>query len=139
MKKTCAYRLIDTSASAWSWSALNAVNRGAPFKRTSGAKMFSRLAPRMATIASLKTDASKGHAINELGGDEAPPFSLPDLVNGQNVRMIGRACRACLAFETAHPFGVVCELRGQQLERDLAMQPFVFGQIDLAHTASAQQ
>jgi len=44
-----------------------------------------------------------------------------------------------LALEAAQPFGVIRELRRQQLERDLAMQAFVFGQIDLAHSASAQQ
>src|SRR5262249_62104110 len=46
---------------------------------------------------------------------------------------------ASLAHETAHPFGVIREPSGQQLERDLAMQSFVFGQIYIAHPAPAQE
>jgi hypothetical protein len=37
--------------SAWSWSTLNTVKKGAPFKRISGAKWFGRLLPKIATSA----------------------------------------------------------------------------------------
>ena len=40
--------------------------------------------------------------------------------------------------EAAHSLGVAGELGGQQLERDLAPEPRIFGQIDLAHPTRAE-
>src|SRR5262245_39028585 len=91
-----------------------------------------------AKLAALDQRAQR-LALDKLADDVMRAINLPDLVNSQDVRMIGRARRRRLALEAEQPFVVIRELRRQQLERDPAMQPFVFGQIYLAHPASAQQ
>src|SRR5262245_21398383 len=78
-------------------------------------------------------------AVNEFGDDEMRAVHLTDFMNCDDVRVIGCARGARLELETSHLFGGIHELRRQQLERDLAMQPFVFSQIYLTHPASAQQ
>ena len=78
-------------------------------------------------------------AFDELGGDVIRPISLADLINRENVRVIQRRCRPRLSLEAAHPLGLSRELRGQQLERDLAPELHILRQVHFAHAAHAQQ
>src|SRR5262245_29041013 len=65
-------------------------------------------------------------------------LDLPDLVNGQNIRMARSARRAGLLFETTDAFGVLRESRGQQFERDAASEIQILRKVDLSHPARAE-
>ena len=53
--------------------------------------------------------------------------------------MIERGHGAGLALEAAHALLVLGEARGKELQRDLALEDFILGEIDLAHTSGADQ
>ena len=76
--------------------------------------------------------------LDEFHHDEATGFSFADFVNGDDVGMIERGGGARFLLEAPHAISIGSELFGQQLERDLATEPRVFGQIDLAHPARAE-
>src|SRR5207253_7058471 len=78
-------------------------------------------------------------AVNELGCDVMSALRLPDLVNGDDVRMIER--RGGLGFldKAAHAIFVLCELGGQEFECDFTVEPVVFGEVNFAHPARAQR
>ena len=68
------------------------------------------------------------------------PVSLrADLVNCQNIRMIQRRGGARLAFETAQLRLVRRQSLREKLERDFAPESLVSRQIDLAHSADANE
>ena len=68
------------------------------------------------------------------------PVVLGDLVNRADVRMVERGRGARFAPE---PFDVAVRrarhLRRQELQRDLAAERQIFGEIDDAHPAAAEQ
>ena len=78
-------------------------------------------------------------AFDIFGSDEMPTRHFADVVNGRDVWMVERRSGLGFFSETLQAFGILREQRRQQLKRDFAMQPFVFGQIDFAHAARAQQ
>ena len=63
----------------------------------------------------------------------------PDLVNGQNIRMIQRRGSARLAFETAQLHLVRGQPLRKKLERDFAPQLLVSRHVHLAHSAHANE
>jgi hypothetical protein len=65
--------------------------------------------------------------------------NLTDFVNGDDVRMIERGSRFRLLHEAAHAFLVLPELRREQFERDLAVEPHVLGKINLAPPTCAER
>src|SRR5262245_21370231 len=65
--------------------------------------------------------------------------SFADLVNGEDVGMVETGRRARFLFEPADALLLLCEGGGQQLERDFAAEPRVFGQINFAHPTGANQ
>ena len=64
---------------------------------------------------------------------------LPNLVNGDDVRMIQSRGTASLLLETTQPFAVFGEVSRQQFERHLATQNCILRQVDLTHAARAQR
>ena len=64
---------------------------------------------------------------------------LVDLVDGADVRMIERGSRLRLDDQPLLRVGVVAERRCQHLERHRPLQSRVFGLIDLAHAAGANE
>ena len=58
-----------------------------------------------------------------------------DLVNRNDVRMIERGRGARLLLKAAHAVGLLGKLFEQDFDSEFAAQPFVFGQINLAHSA----
>src|SRR5262245_45558580 len=65
--------------------------------------------------------------------------SFADLVNGEDVGMVETRRRARFLLEPADALLILREGGGQKLERDLATQPRVFGQINSAHPTRADQ
>jgi hypothetical protein len=60
---------------------------------------------------------------------------LTGLEDRDHVRMVERSCDPRLALEALAEQLVVCELRGQELERDGLLEGEVLGPVDDAHTA----
>jgi hypothetical protein len=56
---------------------------------------------------------------------------------GYDVRVVEGGCGYRLLFEAPHAVVILCELRREQLERDLAVESLIFGQMNLAHAARA--
>ena len=76
-------------------------------------------------------------AANQLHGDVGATVDLADLVNDGDVRMLERGGGLRLLDEAPTPIGVVGQIVGQDLERDIAIQPRVGGAVDNAHAAAA--
>ena len=66
--------------------------------------------------------------------DQGVPFHSVDL---RNVGMVERSQDLGLALEAGHALAVAGKGFGQHLERNVALQPGIFGAIDLAHAARA--
>ena len=79
------------------------------------------------------------HAFDELGGYELPVALRGNLVNRENIRMIQRRGGACLGFEPAQLCLVRRQALWEKLERNLAPESLVSRQIDLAHSAGANE
>src|SRR5262245_61766871 len=62
-------------------------------------------------------------AFDIFGADEVSPVYLPDLEDGDDVRMVETGRGARLALETTRAVRVLRELRRQQFERDLTPEP----------------
>ena len=79
----------------------------------------------------------QGLSTNELHGDEVDSFGLFD---GENLHDVGVVeCSDGLGFprETSPAFFALGQLRGENLERNLAVQLGVLGQIDVTHAPGA--
>ncbi len=75
--------------------------------------------------------------MDQLHGDEGHSLGFVDLVDDGDVRML--ECGGGLRFlhEPALAIGVGHQLRRQDLEGDLAVQPHVDGAVDDPHAAAA--
>src|SRR5262245_21390043 len=73
------------------------------------------------------------------GGDEMQPVHLPDLEDGDDVRVVESAHRASLTLEAPHPLMILCKCRWQELERNLPAKIRVLRQINFAHSTHADQ
>src|SRR5438876_958687 len=78
-------------------------------------------------------------SIDKLRRDEVLTVYLTDLIDGENVRVIQAGGGASLLLKAADASFIAGKVVRQQLERDLAAKRFIAGQIDLAHSARAQQ
>ena len=63
----------------------------------------------------------------------------PNVVDGEDVRVVERRRRPRLALEAHQSVGVGGDVRGQHLDRDVATQPLIPGPVDLAHPTRAEQ
>jgi len=77
-------------------------------------------------------------AVEQLHHDELLALVLADVVNRADVRVVERRGHARLASEPIERLRVGGEIRGQELQRDLAAQADVFGAVHHAHAARAE-
>src|SRR5581483_4112121 len=63
---------------------------------------------------------------------------LVGVVDGNNVRMVERSGEPRLAHEPRPEVLVICDLGNQHLQRGLAVQALMCGEVDRAHTASTE-
>ena len=77
-------------------------------------------------------------AVDVLEGDEVAPVRFADLVDGSDVgvRELGGGER--FAQEALAPRRVVAQSFGEDLERDIALEPRIAREVDLAHAPGAQ-
>ena len=66
------------------------------------------------------------------------PLGVFETVDVRDVRMIQRGQHLRFALESREPVGISRERLGQDLDRDVAIQPRVARAIDLAHAARAK-
>ena len=69
---------------------------------------------------------------------KARPCCLADLINGADVGMVQCRCRLRFALETRQRLRIFGYIVRQKLQGDKAMQLYVFGLVDHAHSAAAQ-
>src|SRR5581483_5048905 len=70
--------------------------------------------------------------------DVSVAFVLTDVVNGANVGMVQRRRGLCLAAKSSQRLWIPRYVLGQELQRNKAMQPRVFGLIHNPHSATAK-
>ena len=75
--------------------------------------------------------------MNVFEDDEAPNFRLAYFVNCDGVGMVECGSRARLLLEAPDAGGVFGETGRQDFDRDLAVKPRVFREIDFSHPARA--
>ncbi len=103
-----------------------------------------------ATCAAISSAASQIHpparerraqsyAFDELGRDELPVSLRADLVNRQNVGMIQGRGTPRLVLEPAELHLVRRQALWEKLERGFASESFIPRQINLAHSANADE
>ena len=78
------------------------------------------------------------HAVEKLHDKEGLPGLLPDFVDGADIGMIERRGGLRLALEAGQGLGVFSDVVGQKLERDEAVQSYVFSFVYHAHAATAE-
>ena len=78
-------------------------------------------------------------ALQQLHDRVGQPLVVPEVVDGDDVRVGERRQRACLALEAGEGALVLGQARRQHLDRDLAMEARVAGAVHLAHAARAQR
>ena len=76
--------------------------------------------------------------LEPLHRDERLPLVLAELVDRADVRVLQRRGEARFAFEPRQPLGRGDRVGAQQLDRDFAAEPHVFGAIHHAHAAFAE-
>ena len=76
-------------------------------------------------------------AFQILHHQEIDPVLVADVVEGADVRMIQAGDGASFALESLAQFGAVRKMRGQNLDRDDAIEARVAGAVHLAHPARA--
>src|SRR5258708_37466004 len=76
-------------------------------------------------------------AIDKLHGDEVHTVTLADFMDGSDVRMIERRRGCRFLFEAPYSILIRREVSRKNLQRDLAVQARVLGQINFAHAARA--
>ncbi len=81
----------------------------------------------------------EGFSLHQFHGEEADAVGLLEAVHGREVGVIERGEQPRLALEARQALGVVGELRGQHLDRDVAPQLGVARPVDLAHAACTQR
>src|SRR6266851_3186220 len=77
---------------------------------------------------------AQSSAIDELHGDEVHTVALADFMDGSDVRMIERRRGLRFLFEAPYSILIRREVSRKNLQRDLAVQARVLGQIDFAHS-----
>ncbi len=77
-------------------------------------------------------------AVEQLLNEVVGPVLVPDIEYRRDVRVVQPGGGAGLLLEAGQPLRVGSELGWQHLDRDLALQPSVLGQPNLAHPACAE-
>jgi hypothetical protein len=95
---------------------------------------------QQADIERTAVDRARERApLEQLHRDERPPLVLVHLIDGADVRVVQRRGGARFAQEALHRLRLVGAILRQELERHLARELHVFGEIDHAHAARAER
>jgi hypothetical protein len=78
-------------------------------------------------------------ALHQLHREEVDAVGVLDRVDGDDIGVVQRGNRLGLALEAPEAVGVGRHLQRQDLEGDTAVQPGVFGGVDLTHSAFAER
>ena len=78
-------------------------------------------------------------SFDEREDQPARVFGVHDSVNVSDVGMVERSQNLGFALEASHAVGIAQERRGQDFERDVALERRVARAVDLAHAALAEQ
>ncbi len=78
-------------------------------------------------------------ALEQLRDDVGCTLVSADVVDREDVGMVQHPGRACFLLEAAQSIGIRRKRAGQDLDRDIASEPRVFGAIDFPHSAGANQ
>ena len=87
----------------------------------------------------LRNAVRQGRAVDELHHERIHAGRVFEPVDGRDVRVIERGEDFGFALKAGQPVRVCRDRRGQDLHRDLALQPGVRRAIDLAHAARAER
>jgi hypothetical protein len=87
--------------------------------------------------ASLKARA-KRFALEQFGDDVRSAFVEPDIVNGEDVRVIELSCGACFLLEPGNATGVRCTGGGDHFDGHSPIEPRITRSVDDAHSTGAQ-
>ena len=77
-------------------------------------------------------------ALEQFHGDERPTLELSDVVNRADVGIVERRRGARLAAKPLDRLGVLGDVVGKKLERNIPAEPVVSGLVDHAHPTPAQ-
>jgi hypothetical protein len=78
-------------------------------------------------------------ALDQLHDERARRREFFDAVDVRDVGVIQRRQRLGLAHEPRQPVRIAGEELGQDLDRDVAIEPRIAGRVDLAHAARAKR
>ena len=82
---------------------------------------------------------AQGRTFYVLLGDVMERTFVSDLMNGDDVGMIEGGSGPRFLLEATQPLSIFREIGGKELERHLATQKIVVGQVNLAHAALAKR
>jgi hypothetical protein len=77
-------------------------------------------------------------AFEKFHGNERVTLVFCDFVNGADVRVVQRGCRAGLLSEALQCVGIARQFLGENLQRDVALQLQVLGLVNHPHPAAAE-
>jgi hypothetical protein len=77
-------------------------------------------------------------AVHEFHKQVIKPARLPEVVNGDDVRMVQCRERLCLAREAFGKLGIAHALRREEFQRDEAVQSFLPRLVNHAHAAASE-
>ena len=78
-------------------------------------------------------------AFDQLHRDEEVSVGGPDVVHGDDVRVIERRGRARLLLEAGAPLGVLGKSRREDLDRHLAAETGIARLVDFSHASGAER
>ncbi len=90
-------------------------------------------------LALLLQDRREVPSVDELHRQELDAVALSEVEDAQHVRVGDAAGELDLALEALEGVGVVGDVRTNQLESDVAVEPLVMDQVDRTHASHAQQ
>src|SRR5262249_30577697 len=82
---------------------------------------------------------AQGFAVNQFGSDKMQIFMLPDVENGNDIRMIESRSGTRFSGESLNGSAILHQVFWQNFDSNLAFKPRIAGAIDLAHAACADR
>src|SRR5215470_17459085 len=116
------------------------MNNAASMRFVEGIGYGNRYCERLSQRQSATVQAvSEGLTFQVLQHQEVDAVLRTNIVKSADVGMIQRRNCAGFALEALPGLGILREMRGENLDRNRAVQPRVARAIDLAHAACAQR
>src|ERR1700760_2509036 len=80
---------------------------------------------------------AKRHTVHELAGDIRYPVCRPNIMDGDDIRMVQRTSGSHLAIEVRKTLGTADTRFPNKFQPDISIKARVLGLIDRTHTSSA--